>query len=130
MIGAQVQKAIYDVLVAASICSGRIYDRVPDGATYPYVTIGDESVSDQSNSCNPAWDVIADVHVWSRPDGASKAEVKAIGATVVNTVLAMTTVSGFVLSRVDFETSLTRRESDGLTEHMICIFRVCVDPAS
>lgn len=130
MIGAQVQKAIYDALTGASICSGRIYDSVPENPTYPYVTIGDETVDDQSNGCSAAWDVIADVHVWSRPTATSKNEVKTVAAQVIDTVLAMTAVTGFLLSRVDFVTSTTRRESDGKTEHTICIFRVCVDPAS
>lgn len=130
MIGAQVQKAIYDALTGASICSGRVYDRVPEKPTYPYVTLGDEQVLDASNSCGDGWDIIADVHVWSRPNATSKAEVKTVAADVVDAVKAITTVSGFSLVQVDFETMRTQREPDGLTEHSICVFRVLVDPAS
>lgn len=130
MIGPHVQKAIHDALTGAAICSGRVYDRVPEKPTYPYVTLGDEQVLDASNSCGDGWDIIADVHVWSRPDATSKAEVKTVASAVVNAVMAMTTIAGFSLAQVNFETMQTRRETDGLTEHSICVFRVLVDAAT
>lgn len=55
----------------------RIYDRVPpnNGAQFPYVTIGIAQGIDQTIQCLVVWEVIAEVHVWSRavgfPEGKS-----------------------------------------------------------
>jgi len=129
VIGGELQQAIYAALVAGSIAGGRIYDRVPAGAMFPYVTIGDEQVLDDGSECMDAWEVISDVHVWSRPDGGSKLELKALVAEIVPRLATTLTVSGFRTVVGDMQTVRSFRDPDGLTEHAVLSFRFLIDPA-
>ena len=58
----------------------RVYDRVPPGASLPYVTIGEDEVRDNSAEDMDGAEVTAMVHVWSAD---SKAAAKAIAAAAV-----------------------------------------------
>jgi hypothetical protein len=129
MIGAEVQKAIFSALDGASVASGRIYDQVPTSPIFPYITIGDEQVIDDSNTCQDGWEVFPDVHCWSRPESGSKVEVKELAASVVAAVTAITSITGFSLVSITHETTRVFRDPDGLTEHAVCSFRALIDPA-
>lgn len=126
MIGAQVQAALYAALNGATDCGARIYDRVPEGAVFPYVTIGDEQVINDGDQCTDGWEVIPDVHVWSRPVNGSKAEVKTIAAQVVAAVLGISAIDGFDLASVHHETTRFLRDPDGKTEHAVLTFRLVI----
>lgn len=129
MIDDGVQKAIYTALTTAGVAGGRIYDQVPEKALFPYVTIGDEQVIDDSNDCAESWDVFSDIHVWSRPDSGSKGELKRAMKAVSVAVLAIDSVPGWTLISVKPETSRTLRDPDGKTEHGVLTFRFIIDPA-
>ena len=129
MIGAELQKAIYDALTSASpaIAGGRVYDQVPPSPVFPYHSIGDEQVIDDSTTCQDGWEVYPDVHCWSRPVNGSKAEVKALAAQVVEAVTAITTISGLSLVSISHDTTRVFRDPDGLTEHAVVSFRALID---
>jgi hypothetical protein len=129
MIADELQKAVFSALSSASICEGRIYDGVPHAPVFPYVTIGDENVRDSGNQCGDGWGIFFDVHAWSRPASASKVEVKQIAAAVRNAIVSIDSLSGFSLVSIEHQATLSRRESDGLTEHAAMTFRAEVDPA-
>jgi len=129
MIADELQKAIFSALTSASVCSGRVYDQVPESATYPYVTIGDENVRDDGNQCADGWEIFFDVHVWSRPERASKVELKQASAAVRNAIVSISSLTGFSLVSMEHQATLSRRESDGLTEHAAMTFRAIIDPA-
>jgi hypothetical protein len=130
MIGAEVQKAVFAALtVTPALAGGRVYDQVPEGAIFPYLSIGDEQVIDDSTTCQDGWEVYPDVHCWSRPETGSKVEVKTLAASVVARVTSISTVSGFSLVSITHETTRVFRDPDGLTEHAVCSFRALIDPA-
>lgn len=129
MIGPQLQGAFYSALTAANVASSRVYDRVPNDPTFPYVTIGDEQVIDDSNTCQDGWEVNSDVHCWSRPANGSKAEVKTLAAAVVAAVIGISSLTGFSLVSITHETTRVFRDPDGLTEHAVVSFRALIDPA-
>lgn len=131
MIGAELQRAIFAALSGASVASGHIYDNPPpiDKRPYPNVTIGDEQIIDDSNTCQEGWEVFLDVHCWSRPESGSKVEVKELAASVVAAVTAITSITGFSLVSITHETTRVFRDPDGLTEHAVCSFRALIDPA-
>lgn len=129
MMGAQMQTAIYAALTGASICDGRIYDRVPEKPVFPYVTIGNEQVIDNGNSCDDGFEVFSDLHVWSRPASGSKVELKTIMADIHAAMIAISTVADFRLISMQLETSRSMRDPDGLTEHGVMTFKALVDPA-
>lgn len=128
MIGVQVQKAIHDALKASpAVAGGNVLDRFDDRDPYPRVTIGEEQIVGDSNACGDGWEVYADVHIWSQAPGYP--EAKSIAATVVNRVLAITSIAGFALSEVSFEDQRSFRDPDGLTSHVVCSFRFIIDQA-
>lgn len=129
MIGPGLQRAIYAALSGAGIAGGRIYDGVPDNPVFPYVTIGDEQIIDDSNTCGESWEAFADIHVWSRPVAGSKVEAKTIAAAVKGAVLAIGTVSGGTLTGVFSETARSFRDPDGLTEHTVLTFKFIIEEA-
>lgn len=66
---AAIQQAFYAVLSGdedlATLLDRRIYDHVPEGAAYPYMTVG-EAVAQPDNTLNSFGAVTtATVHVWS-----------------------------------------------------------------
>jgi len=138
---APLQKAVYSTLrddaavVAALNGEARIYDRVPpqaspagakSGAAFPYVTIGDDQVVDDSTDCGDAYELFVTVHIWSRDVGkvASKLLASAIRAAL-DVPLA---IDGFVVVVHEFNDARFFREPDGLTEHGVLTFRYLVDP--
>jgi hypothetical protein len=129
MIGDGLQRALFDALKTAGIAGGRIYDQVPPNAKFPYVTIGDEQVIDDGNTCTESWEVYPDVHVWSRPDAGSKGELKIAMKAAADAILAIASVPGLTLVSVKPETSRSFREPDGKTEHGVLTFRFIIDPA-
>jgi hypothetical protein len=132
VIGSALQKAIYAALAGNSpaIAGGRVYDRVPAGATFPYITIGNDQVLDDGDSCGDGWEVFADVHLWSRPASGSKAEVKDLAAQVEGAINTMSlAVAGFNVLISSFESLRFERDPDGVTEHGILTMRYILQPA-
>ena len=133
MLGSQLQTAIYSALTNASpsIAGGRVYDRVPGSPTFPYISIGDEQVIDDGNTCDDGWEVFPDVHIWSRSTAGSKLEIKGIIAQVVPAVVGISSISGsFTVIAAQLETARTFRDPDGLTEHAVCSFRFVIIPSA
>ena len=129
MIGAEVQKAIFAALNGTTSAGANVFDRVPESNPFPRITIGDEQVIDDTNTCQAAWEVFSDVHCWSRPESGSKIEVKTIAAQVVTAVLGITEVAGFTLVSIAHQTTRFFRDPDGLTEQAVVSFRALIDPA-
>ncbi|MEH6721293.1 MAG: DUF3168 domain-containing protein [Aurantimonas endophytica] len=132
MIGPELQKAIFDALKAApALAGGRVYDRPPPppSGAFPYITIGDDQVIDDGNSCGDSWEVFSDIHIWSRPQTQSKAEAKTLAAAIVGRLRAVSTVPGHVVTIVAMESARTFRDGDGITEHGIVTMRFVLDEA-
>lgn len=124
MIGPELQKGIYDALVAAAVAGGRIYDNPPKQPTFPYVTIGDEQLvsdGDDAGGCDTGDEVSVDVHVWSRPGTGSKAQAKTLAAAAV-AALRTVSVSGHAVTLAEPDTVRTFRDPDGVTEHSVITF--------
>jgi hypothetical protein len=130
MIGSQVQKALFAALDGAPpLAGGRIYDRVPADPTFPYITIGDEQVVDDGNSCEDGWEVFADIHIWSRPATGSKVEVKDLVAAVVARLNTPLSVADLIVVIAELQNARTMRDPDGITEHAVLTFRYVLQPA-
>lgn len=128
MIGTEVQKAIFDALAAGpAIAGGKVFDHVPDGNQFPRVTIGEEQIVNDDNSCGGGWLVYVDIHVWSR--GVGFPEAKVIAASVVTRIAAITAIAGFSLISVRHEDTRSLRDPDGLTSHVVCSFQFIIDQA-
>lgn len=129
MIGAEVQKAYLAAIIGVTDAGGNVFDQVPTENPFPRVTIGDEQVLDDGNSCQDGWEVFSDVHCWSRAASGSKIQVKTLAAQVVIAVRGITAIAGFSLVSIEHQTTRVFRDPDGLTEHAVVSFRALIDPA-
>lgn len=128
MIGPEVQGAIVAALKGGpAIAGGNIYDRVPDGATFPMVTIGQEQVLDAGNTCSEGWEVFSDIHVWSRAPG--RVEAKRLIAAIVPRLNAIAAIDGHTMLSVNVEGTRILDDPDGLTTHGVITVKLIIDPA-
>ncbi len=126
MIETQVQRAIRDALqIAPPVAGDNIFDFVPEGAPFPRVTIGEEQIVGDGNSCGDGWEVFADVHVWSREAGF--AEAKVLAAAVSERICAISAITGFNLISVEMRDQRRMRDPDGLTSHIVLSFQFTLD---
>jgi hypothetical protein len=128
MIGTAVQKAVFDALKASpAVAGGNVFDAVPASDPFPRVTIGDEQVIDDGNTCDAGWEVVTDIHVWSRAVGFP--EAKGIASAVRQRITAIATVTGFTLISVAVENAQSSKSTDGLTSHITLTARFVLTPA-
>ncbi len=128
------QGALYSALSGASGVttalggSGHIHDRVPEGAVFPYITIGKEQIVDDSNTCDhDAVEAFPEVHIWSRKAGS--VEAKTIAGAVHDALNKEITITGFRNVVGSFESAIFLDDPDGLTTHGVVTFRYLIDPA-
>lgn len=124
MIGEEVQRALYEAL--APVAS--VYDRVPLNAQFPYITIGDEQIVDDGNTCDEGWEVFSSVHIWSR-DNSGFQEAKLLLAQAVPAIVGITSIDGHQLISVEVESTRIFRDPDGLTSHGVVSAKFIINPA-
>lgn len=121
------QVAIYNKLTGdstlMSLVTNRIYDHVPQGAAFPYLAIGDDTLTDWSTFARLGQQATVTLHAWSREKG--RKEVKAI-LSQVDTVLNRQelTLSGFTFVACVREFEETFLDADGITYHGVQRYRV------
>lgn len=128
----ELQKAIYGTLAAdapllALLGGARIYDDVPRGAAFPYVTFGPNTTRDWSTGTEVGSEHVLTLRVWSRAGGEKEAHVvlEAMRAALHEASLTLT---GHRLVSLRHETSDTVREADGETCQGIARFRALTEP--
>jgi Protein of unknown function (DUF3168) len=123
--GAIVQRLKTDPAVTALI-AGRVYDAVPSGAAFPYVTIGPTDSVEDDADCITGLDVAQQVDCWSRAVGFPEVKkiADAVRASLHDFDLVLTSNA-----LVFFEHRTTRitRDPDGLTSHGILGFEASVE---
>ncbi len=131
--GHELQKSIFAALTASPAVTGllggaRVFDDVPPGAEYPYLTIGESAARDWSTGTDAGDEHILTLHVWSRAAGRKEAH-EIMGA--VRGVLhdAALSVSGHRLINMRHEFSDARREPDGETYHGVVRYRAVTEVA-
>ena len=127
------QSAIYAVLtanadlIAATGATPRIYDDVPPGTAYPYVTFGQTIERDWSTGTEDGREHILTLHVWSRYPGRTEVHQ---AASIVRKLLhqAALPLTGFHLVNLRHEFTEARREPDGETYRALIRFRAVTEP--
>lgn len=98
-----------------------VLDDVPANAAFPYVVIGEDTVTDWSTVDRDGEEIDTTIHVWSRYDG--RKEIKELMGKVKTALHEQRlTVAGqhLVSLRFAFETSFV--EPDGKTRHGVIRF--------
>ena len=127
------QRLIYERLsldpVIGELVAGRIFDDVPQGECFPYITIGEDDARPWGNDCVQGLESLITIHAFSRYAG--RREVKDISAAVVDVLHNAKLVdnSGVyaAVCSLDMQTAMT--EADGATRHAVIRFRVLLTKA-
>lgn len=113
------QKAVHIALTSAAPLTAlmggvRVFDDVPRGTTFPYISHGESVVRDWSTSTDEGHEHSVSVHVWSQ--GAGRKQAHEILGLIERTLDGQAlTLDGHRLISLQHEHSEVRRESDGET---------------
>ena len=125
------QEAVYTALTGASaiaaLVSTRVYDEPPAAeATYPCITIGDDTVEEMGTKTPDISEHTITLHAWSRYNGRKEAKqiLDAIKATLHHNLL---TVTGHTVVEAVFEFAETMLDPDGETVHGVARYRFIVE---
>lgn len=127
----EIQGAIVTALKATGalppVVGGRVYDAVPAGAAFPYITLGDGQVLPDKADCISGAEVILQIDVWSRSTGYP--EVKTIAKAVIAKLDDQPlSVAGQDVLVFEHEATRYLRDPDGLTRHAAITFRSLAFP--
>ena len=116
-----------DAPLAALLGGTKIYDEPPRDAALPYVTLGENVVSDGSTSTESGDEHALTLHVWSHQGGHREAHLIA-GAVLEALADAPLTLDGHHLSNLRFIAADVRRQPDGRTYHGVVRLRALTEP--
>lgn len=130
--GWALQQSIYatladDAAVLSLLGGPRIYDDVPQGASFPYLTIGQSTLRDWSTGSEEGHEHTLTLHVWSREKGRKQTHAL-MGALRDALHDRPLTLEGHRLVNLRHELSEARREPDGDTYHGIVRYRAVTEP--
>jgi hypothetical protein len=113
--------------VSPQICGGRIYDPVPQMASYPYVSLGPCQVLPDKAGCIDGAEVYPQIDVWSQSNGAKeiKEATKAVLAALDDQEL---TVPGFNVVLFEIQSVSYLTDPDGKTRHAAITFHGILTP--
>jgi len=123
------QQAVYAALAASAAVKAlvgdpaRVYDDVPEGAAFPYISIGDGTVADWGTKTTIGAEVTLTLHAWSRHGGRKEAKqiLDAVHGALHQQPLAM---AGHTPLDVRFEFAEDFLDEDGLTRHAVARYAV------
>ena len=123
----ELQKTIFAKLNTDSniknTLSATVHDHVPSGTVFPYIVIGEETMTDESSTKDIDFNNFTlTIHTFSRNRG--RKEAKQIMARIYELLhTANLSVSGATHVNTRFEFSDIVKEQDGLTYHGVQRFR-------
>lgn len=121
----ELQAALYTKLTGdttlMALISG-VYDRVPEGATFPYVSIGEIDSQDDSTFSLDAQSVTMTIHTWSRQRG--KKQTQQIMARIHDLLhRGSMAISGGYFAGSVHKFSTVLDDPDGLTYHGVARYQ-------
>lgn len=106
----------------------RVYDKVPDKPTFPYVRIGDDQVVGDDDDCEELSEVFTRIHVWSQAGG--KPEAKRIAGLIRSRLRTATfTLAGYTVDNIEFVQTIYLDDADGLSVHAVIELRFLITHA-
>ena len=118
------QKKIYEALNGVISCP--VYDNAPQGASFPYVTIGEANLTDDDTDRIQCVYISYVIHVWSQADG--RKEIKTIMGEIYNALhLTKFSESGYSFTENYFLSSDSFVETDGKTRHGVQTFKLTME---
>lgn len=103
----ELQKAVYSTLSSGSYA---VYEIIPPNTEFPYIQIGEETLTTSNTKTSKGTIHNITIHTWSK--GSSSANSKVLNDYVAQTLLNGLTVSGFFVDKITLEMMQTLKESD------------------
>jgi hypothetical protein len=126
------QRGIYQALAGSSglttlLSGARIYDDAPQGAAFPFITLGQSVVRDWSTGTEDGAEHELTLHVWSRVGGKKQVQeiIEAIRGALHDQPLML---ADHHLINLRHEFSEARLDPDGDTFHGIVRYRAVTEP--
>ena len=135
MSGWALRQALYAALLADAGLKAlvgdpvRLYDDVPAGAAFPFITFGDSDIRDWSTMTEQGAEHTVTLNVWSRYEGHKEAQdiLDALEAALQDAPLSLT---GHALINLQFVSSQIIRDPDGATTHGTLRLRAVTEPTA
>ena len=123
------QSTIYSTLnndnTLTSTLGAGVFDEDTEGTTYPFVAIGEDTVTDFGTKTEDGGQFTINIHVWSQYTGSK--ETKNIMDRIHDLLHdSNLSVTGFNLVNLRFEFSDILRDPDGITRHGVMRFRAII----
>jgi Protein of unknown function (DUF3168) len=116
-----------DASVLASLGGPRVYDDVPQGAEFPYLTFAQSTLRDWSTATESGEEHVVTLHAWSHARG--RAQVHAIMSAARDALHEQPlSLDGHRLVNLRHEMSEARRDPDGETYRGLVRFRAVTEP--
>ncbi|MFA5313221.1 MAG: DUF3168 domain-containing protein [Methanomassiliicoccales archaeon] len=112
------------LLAAGAPMISGVFDEVPEGQAFPYITIGDNTELPWSTFGKDGNNEVLTLHIWSQAKGFREAELILKRLNVV--LKGDLTISGNVHAGTNYEGADTSRDPDGITRQIIARYRVYV----
>lgn len=94
-----------------------VYDEVPEGTTFPYISLGEDTVTDWSTKTNSGEEITHTLHIWS--DATGKVQTKQIMNNILQALSTPLSVSGFFVSMDQVEFMNVLQDPDGYKHGII-----------
>lgn len=126
----ELQGGVYELLssdlgVKNAVGDG-VYDAVPEGADFPYITLGEDQFLRADATCIQAGDIYLTLHAWSREVGF--VEVKMVAGCVVDALHhAEIPLPTYRLVSINHQRTRTFRDPDEQTSHAVIEFVAFVE---
>jgi len=105
--------------------TARIYGVVPQNAPLPFLRIGDDQIIEDSDECASSSEIIAQVHVWTRPEPPDVQLGRQIAGTVRELLAPTLDIAGFDTVLALFVDTRHLTDPDG-SSHAVLTFRYLV----
>lgn len=131
-----IKSALSASAAVQALVGARVYDRVPVAPTYPYVTIGEGSTTDDGAECNEGEEVVFNISVYSRgtsAGGFGMTEARRIAAAIKAALheqdIALTDAAVHLVD-LRFRDATFRLEPDGETRRGILQYVALTEPTA
>ncbi|MDD9910841.1 MAG: DUF3168 domain-containing protein [Ahrensia sp.] len=127
------QRALFQALshdgeLLTALGSAKIYDRVPERVSAPYIVLGRSTVSDWSTSTEDGETIVFFVHVWSRANSRHECNsLQDLVRRVLTDDVALTNPHELVALR--FQLAETRRDHETDHVHAVMRFTATIEPS-
>lgn len=117
----ELQKIIYDRLVADpaihALVADRIYDGAPSDVVYPCIEFGDSDVVPQDYDCITGREEVLRLHCWSRDQGRRRPCRRLVDAVRTSLDEYQTDMGTNALAGLSIRTWRVMMDADGITAH-------------